>query len=491
MDGNRIFDPNGRGWEGFPKRAFARLDQTAPLDPRESGEAVFVFDAVDAGWSGFASSGDFDLTRPELARERLADFWRMASDTPPGYPLPDPFDQLPIYRIEVTAHAGDRFWDTLLGFTEADWVTLRLTNTKEFPVDVYGAVLAGAVEASLASIEYTSSNESEALDEEFDVDLWPDASDSEIDQALLSIGPVESLVAYDVGQGAALGLLDSSEDVQLYFDLGGGAYGNVKTRPSPLRFCWRVRAPVILSHWDSDHWAGEVSDPIAAQTTWIAPRQYNLGPSHHAFAGRVATKGKLLIWSAPGGTQRRFKLGNATLTLARCTGTGKNNRNGSGIAALMESNTNEAWLLTGDAGYHELGLPLPAQLSAVAVPHHGADMGPKNIPPSRPHGYARLIYSFGPDNTHGRTKVTHPTTAAVNQHINSGWNHGKWMNPPALVVAGGDVLATAENGKGQTAGHLESAASGWSGPPVVPFRTIPCAKNSAATTRCTSNVMQA
>jgi hypothetical protein len=28
---------------------------------------------------------------------------------------------------------------------------------------------------------------------------------------------------------------------------------------------------VILSHWDTDHWAGEMTDPLAAQQTWVAP----------------------------------------------------------------------------------------------------------------------------------------------------------------------------------------------------------------------------
>jgi hypothetical protein len=82
--------------------------------------------------------------------------------------------------------------------------------------------------------------------------------------------------------------------------------------------------------------------------TWVAPRQRKLGPTHHAFAGKIAMFGKLLIWSAAAGTTLRHALGpGQTLTLARCTGT---TRNGSGIAALMEASGGEAWLLTGDAG---------------------------------------------------------------------------------------------------------------------------------------------
>ena len=486
MQGNRIFNIYGEGWPEFPRRAFARLDQTEPPDVRESEEAVFVFDSVDADWSGFAPGGDFDLTQPEKTRKRLAGFWK-AIFGPPSLPRPvNPFDPMPIYRIEITARRADRFWDTLTNFSEEQWVTLVLDNTGSFPVDVYGGIFAAAVEASLASAARSSPAESAALDAQFDIDLWPNATDEQIDKALSAIGDPESLVAYDVGQGTALGVLDRYESVQLFFDLGAGAYGNIKTRPAQLRFCWRAKPPVILSHWDTDHWAGEGRDPRAVKATWVAPRQSNLGPTHHAFAGKIATSGKLLIWAAPAGTVRHCAFGaRHTLTLARCTG---RSRNGSGIAALVQTEDGEAWLLTGDAGYHELGLTLPAQLRTVVVPHHGADMGSNSIPPPRPNGYTRLVYSFGPDNSHGRTKIKHPTSAAVRDHIGSGWQHGTWNTAtPAHSVAGADVLATAENGHGQTVGHLESTASGWMAAPKLPYFSIPC---RTSTTGCTNKIVQ-
>jgi len=490
---NRIFSAFGEGWPGFPRRAFARLDQTEPVDPRESDEAVFAFDAIDASWSGFGTGGAFDLQRPQEVRSTLALFWTKMFGSRENRPSESPFDDMPIYRIEVTSRRGDEFWNILNGFTKEEWITLQLGDHGSLPVDVYGGILAAAVEAFLLSANAASTSEDTALSAEFDVDLWPDAQDAEIDKVLAGRGPVESLVGYDVGQGAAIGLLDTNENALLFFDLGAGAYGNTKTRPNPLRFCWRKKAPVILSHWDTDHWAGETTDPLAAQATWIAPRQRKLGPTHHAFAGRILVSGgTLLIWGAAAGTMRTHTLAaGQKLTLARCTGT---SRNGSGIAGLVElSSTGQAWLLTGDAGYHELGLSLPKQMSTVVVPHHGADMGPKSIAPVRPAGYTKLVYTFGPGNTHGRTKVSHPTSAAVTHHAGQGWSHGRWsLAAPALNVAGGDVLATAENPTaGSTGRHLESTACGWSAPPAVPFTTIPCATGPGSPTGCTSKVAQA
>ena len=72
---------------------------------------------------------------------------------------------------------------------------------------------------------------------------------------------LDYLIGLDVGQGTAVGLADSNQDIHLYFDLGGGIYRNGPTRPKPLRFCWHVDAPIVLSYWDSDHWAGEIADP--------------------------------------------------------------------------------------------------------------------------------------------------------------------------------------------------------------------------------------
>jgi hypothetical protein len=491
---NRIFSPYGEGWPEFPRKAYALLDQTEPIDPHESEEAVFAFDAVDANWSGFGPGGAFDLERPDQTAGRLSQFWTRMFGSLDLQRSEDLFDKMPIYRIEVTSQRGDPFWNILMGFSEHDWITLELAPSGRFPVDVYGGILAAAVEASLVSLAITSPAVSTALSAGFSVDAWPDAAATEIGQALTGRGPIESLVGYDVGQGAAVGLLDAGENARIFFDLRGGAYGNRKTRPNPLRFCWRARAPVILSHWDTDHWAGEITDPVAARTTWVAPRQGKLGPTHHAFAGRILTLGgRLLIWGAPACTTQSYLVAPAqTLSLTRCTGS---SRNGSGIAGLVEmSKPAQAWLLTGDAGYHELGLmSVPAQLSTVVVPHHGADMGPKSVAPVRPSGYSRLVYSFGPGNSHGRTKVRHPTSAAVAHHNAQGWSHGTWsLLTPALAVAGGDVLATAQNpGLGSPGRHLDSTASGWSAPPTVPFQTVPCTARMASNAGCTSNIAQA
>jgi hypothetical protein len=94
----------------------------------------------------------------------------------------------------------------------------------------------------------------------------------------------------------------------------------------------------------------------------------------------------------------------------------------SGLALFVEDpGSNLAWLLTGDAAYHYIQGPWPQDFAAIIVPHHGADMHTKRAPPSRNlnFNYTRLLYSFGPNNQHGRTSVMQPISAAVTEHLSN------------------------------------------------------------------------
>jgi hypothetical protein len=470
----------GRGWEGFPRRAYGRLDRTEPLDPTEAQEAVFAFDSVDANWPGFSPGGKFDLTQE---RPSLAEFWYKRFED--GRLSGSIFDDVPIFWIEITARPQDRVWGTLQAFwakpEKHDWVELTLDRIGSYPVDVYGGLFAAAAEAHLVALRDVEWQTQTALSATFDVGTWPDAKQNDMEAIFSQLRTLDILVAYDVGQGNAVGLLDAGENVRLFFDLGGGVYANKMTRPNPLRFCWRKGAPIVLSHWDTDHWSGEASDPGAAGRTWVAPRQTNLGPTHHAFAARIlGGGGRLLIWGGPpGGSFHVTTPVGQKLTFCRGTG---HSRNGSGIVCFVENGSGCSWLLPGDAGYDEIPLAFPPSIEAIVVPHHGADMGSRSASclPKRPSGYGKLLYSFGPGNKHGRSRISHPTAAAVAAHTNGNWQHGNWpAATPGRTRAQADVLATANNPDPTATpplpgGHLGGESAGWSGPPTTPFTTVPC-----------------
>jgi hypothetical protein len=120
--------------------------------------------------------------------------------------------------------------------------------------------------------------------------------------------------------------------VWLYFDLGGAVNGNLGTFPPELRrFCFSTHPPVVLSHWDWDHWSSASRDPRAQAETWIVPRQgaaKGLGPVHRTLLARLLQRGRVLVW--PQGL-RALRV--AAYELLACTGT---TRNDGGLALAFE-----------------------------------------------------------------------------------------------------------------------------------------------------------
>ncbi|WP_271023687.1 hypothetical protein [Rhizobium sp. RCAM05973] len=73
---NRIFSINPEvAWPKFPARSYARLDHHEPDNLATAQEAVFSFDAVDAGWFGPPFDVWMDLGKPDDTRRQMRDFW--------------------------------------------------------------------------------------------------------------------------------------------------------------------------------------------------------------------------------------------------------------------------------------------------------------------------------------------------------------------------------------------------------------------------------
>jgi hypothetical protein len=231
-------------------------------------------------------------------------------------------------------------------------------------------------------------------------------------------------------------------------------------RPRPSIFCTCDNPPIILSHWDTDHWAGAKKQNALHARTWIAPRQ-TISTSHVLHGNDILRAGGRMLVMGHGAPPVMWRGSAQHYDLRRCTGTG---RNGSGLALVVtDQKSNRSWVLTGDAGYHLLAQSKPTDISAMVAPHHGADMGTSSVPFARSTDpYARLLYSFGPNNGHGPHKppVRHPVAAAIISHTAASWVHGNWTPvAPAMSVAGGDVLATATH----TTTHLQGTGATWTG----------------------------
>lgn len=456
---NRFFENTPELRFEPPAQAFARFDQSEPVDLAEAEEALVAFEAVDARW--LLEWRDFDGGRESgKLRDRWTAYWRQI-DGRSGRPANDPFGDMPIYRFEITVRRGDRMFHEVEKYQEDPrWMQFTRSPDAGRKVDVYGGLFAPPVAAPYTVTNAPGEYE-RALNLVFDMDTWPDGSNEEIHRALQPSAAADYLAVFDIGQGSANALLDANRLPRLYFDLGCGVYRNAHTAPTPLGYCWSHEPAIVLSHWDADHWAGANKDPAALGRTWLAPRQ-SIGPVHAGFANRIVQSGgRIAIWGPTSGQSLTLHAGRRSVELSRCLGSG---RNGSGIAMYVDDDhTGRSWLLTGDAGYHEISMALRPNLAAVVVPHHGAKMHPRSQPPAPGAGYRRLLYSFGAGNTHGATNVQHPTANAVALHAAAGWGHGTWpANPPAGITrANGDVLAMAEH----PARHLGGAIVGWAAAP--------------------------
>jgi hypothetical protein len=268
-----------------------------------------------------------------------------------------------------------------------------------------------------------------SLTSTFNLNSFPVISQSNFFK-ILNSASTDYLAVYDVGQGNCNALLDENHFPTLYFDLGAGVFRNAKTSPPKLQFCFTEDPSVILSHWDADHWAGAfASAPCghhayeALQRHWIAPRQ-DITVLHYAFALEIIQHGQLSIIDkhppvavVKPGTAIEYWFGNSTA----------DDRNGSGIVLnVVQQTTGNSWLLTGDCDYSHFPPGTRVSPIAIVAPHHGAKIhDATHIPAPSPNsnGYHRLVYSFGPDNKHGKYGVSHPRKEALIDHFNQGWDH--------------------------------------------------------------------
>ena len=340
------------------------------------------------------------------------------------------YASMPLYLLEV-GYGADEFRerfpigtsvDGALEILEGTWVRIAL-GASGTRASLFDNLFGLPIDVGVVSI-----NPAEPDDEQFlnsldplDPAKVPDAAEQDIENALLPASVVGEIGIYDVGQGSATGLI-SNREVVGYFDFGGGAGPNTFTFPTALAsFCQCKTPPIILSHWDHDHWSSEGRDTRVHTQTWIVPRQTWSGtkraPHHSALIKAIqAAGGTILVWPSSLNSKR---IGQLEISL--CTGTTKN-RSGlalevhppSGIQALPV-------LMPADAGYGDLRVtPASGQHDAIVCPHHGGRSHSPTIPNPPAGAYQRLIYSYGPNNTYH-----HPLFATYDPHHLANWFDGR------------------------------------------------------------------
>jgi hypothetical protein len=264
-----------------------------------------------------------------------------------------------------------------------------------------------------------------------------------VDAALAGVAgtQIEWAVVYDIGQGNAIGLCNEKGSVEAYSDLGGGVLGHAGTFPTALKnFCFTKTPPIILSHWDFDHWSSANRDPQSLQLTWIAPRQ-SVGPTHVALMTSIISAGGRLLL-VPNTLPAKWR---GQLYLELCAGKGRNH---SGIALTLSQKAKgegALMLFPGDARYPALpSFTATNDYLCVVAPHHGGDMRNRNVPYCANQPVSRLAYSYGQPNTYG-----HPAKVTRTDHDQAGWHD--WAVSPGVKPR--YVRETVDRASGQP-GHI-------------------------------------
>ncbi len=477
----------------IPSRAYAKFDHIE-IDA-DTKTLLLAFDIVDAPWIEQKGQKDplMDLERPDDVAKAWEQWKKTASQG-----ASNPFEGMLMYRLEIELSDGQSLFGMqplppvddarairrAAGDLERSWFELEIQRPGSQLLYLSQGQCVGMIYSGLFTTpapvivrgRMPSSRKGKALSKIFSLSNLPTITTRELEY-VLSSADADLLAVYDVGQGNANALMSSPFSgspglPSLYYDLGAGVYRNKGTTPQPLVFCFTQNPPIILSHWDADHWAGSYAFAVnnaypALKRTWIAPLQ-EVGPVHVAFAHDVRKNdGKFFIYSPSTG-----EIGCAALSSGRrirfTRGNG-NDRNGTGIVLVVEEPNNvpaRSWLLTGDCDYlHFVNQLQPLPPVGMVAPHHGADLDKNSPIPKPPAGisYKRLVYSFGPGNKHGNRPVRHPTSLGVMLHNSADWDHRHWcLINPGRTIAGGDVLATCEHTPGLSRGGV---LIGWDHPP--------------------------
>jgi hypothetical protein len=120
--------------------------------PGPEDELTFVLDAVDADWEGFGDDGPFNLSDPNL-EGRIAGHWRrrFGGDGAGADDGPDGYEEVPIFRLEISVSPGDCFYE-LLPRDEEDWISLALSEVEGgTPIHVYSGLFAPPIQAFLGA----------------------------------------------------------------------------------------------------------------------------------------------------------------------------------------------------------------------------------------------------------------------------------------------------------------------------------------------------
>lgn len=350
---------------GLPGRVYARVDRT---EAREDGGARVLYESIDADWFDEVGEGIRWLGDGEIAAE---------------------VDE----RISVLEEERSR--GELDEGLEGTWAEFAFGSDGR-EIEQYMNLFAAPLTRNVDHTRTLDAATERVLVDKVGLQHLPDGDPAEIERLLALAERPEAAAVYDVGQGSSNALLRGGFP-RLYFDLGGGALRDTRTFPQAFtRFCATEGPPILLSHWDWDHWSSARRDPRMLERVWIVPRHDDqIGAVHTRFLGELHARGSVIVWP-----RDLPSISVDGLTVWQCTGRAKDH-NDSGLALIAEadpSHEGSRMLFPGDASYRFVP-EADGEFTSVVIPHHGGRTRKGDIPASDGSDPGRLVFSYGAGNS--------------------------------------------------------------------------------------------
>ena len=482
--------------DDVPRSVYASLDEI-PLVDEQNGTVLFEFSAIEkrgfdsisrsakewqTKWSERMRGQQSDLAGPMFANMQFVNF------------------EISLPLQNISAKRWLRAWGNTA--SRGNWYEMELVENApqylgKIQVLAYPNLFSGSLTFGLKTARKITGSVASGLRAAFNMKTWPSATAVDIRNALKH-ADAGVLAVHDIGQGNACGLRRSTRSpINLWIDIGCGVNRNAKTTPINLVLCHSASAPIILTHWDKDHWSGArkgapASKPnIFLKRIWIVPRQ-EITTQHSKFADEIiAAHGTILVLDSTSlGASKILSVpirDNRKIEIALGAGANSKDRNNYQclVLRIIDDDFKRKWLLPGDITYGNMptGWQKDAYVAIVAS-HHGADVGAIGLPGpyNLPEGYAVLAFSFGPQNAHGPTGVRHPTHAMTAHYNKSGWGLDCWLTAgkSAEAAPGLFAVSTAQHSPA-TGMHLGGKLIGWEGAPPTCGSKPPCGSRCTAT----------
>ncbi len=195
---------------------------------------------------------------------------------------------------------------------------------------------------------------------------------------------IKGVRVFDIGQGDGIGLLDQHSDPFCYVDYGG--LGDHPDKGNPAHMALRmpctaagVQIPVVLTHWDKDHyWSAHKKNTAIQANQWLVPRQW-ASPQAVRFAARLTSA---YCWpESLGNTTHAFAVGtHFEIQIRKCKKFDIHalveDRNLSGLAITLIdkriSGSEQVIVLPGDCHFDAIPSFPGYPIKALVAYHHGS-----------------------------------------------------------------------------------------------------------------------